>query len=229
MENQSSFWSASESVRTPMRTVALLLTGLVLTLQPLNAQYQLVAPSGTVLEFESGQLLSFRDRLDSLRTDLEEDPEVLYYPSFGRDFEVEDWYEALPWNAIEVVTDSLAALVMPGNLREAQRAYIGYAVLRMHAVRQDPDVPCEELAGRELQAVEGFVDGWIVTRTLFGGPPYEPLDELVFARAAGVLPGLIIDRSDRQLAGCLDLWRSESADEIEAYRNWRTERYLEVP
>ena len=229
MASRRSFWSTSELVRPLVRTVALFLVGLVLTLQPLNAQYHLIAPSGAVLEFDSGQLLGFRNRLDSLRTELEEDPEVLYYPSFGRDFKVEDWREALPWNAIEVVTDSLAAMVMPGNLREAQRAYIGYAVLRMRAVRQDPDVPCEKLVGRELQAVEGFVDGWIVTRTLFGGPPYEPLDELVFARADGVLAGLIIDRADRQLAGCLDIWRSESADAIEAYRSWRTERYLEVP
>ncbi|MCG8469272.1 MAG: hypothetical protein MJB57_13875 [Gemmatimonadetes bacterium] len=193
----------------------------------LTAQYRIVSPSGAVIEFEPDRLLEYRDRSDSLRTDLEEDPEVLYYTDFGRDLEPEDVEDALPWNAIEVVTDSLAALVMPGNLREAQRAYISYAVLRMHAVRQDPDVPCEEIAERELFAVEGFVDGWIAARTLFGGPAYGPLDELAFAREAGVLPGLVADRSNRQLAGCLEVWRDRTSEEIAAYRAWRTERYLE--
>jgi len=186
----------------------------------------MVAPSGEVIEFDPDRLLAFRDRSDSLRTDLEEDPEVLYYTDFGRDLTSEDAEDAFPWNAIEVVTDSLVALVLPGNLREGQRAYISYAVLRMHAVRQDPDVACSVLAERELFALDGFVDGWIAARTLFGGPAYEPLDELVFAREAGVLPGLIAERSDRQLSGCLTVWREQNGELVEAYQSWRTERYL---
>lgn len=185
-----------------------------------------MAPSGAVIEFEPERLLAFRDRSDSLRTDLNEDPEVLYYTDFGRNLTPEDGEDALPWNAIEVVTDSLVALVLPGNLREGQRAYISYAVLRMDAVRKDPDVSCSELAERELFAVDGFVDGWIAARTLFGGPAYEPLDELAFAREAGVLAGLVAERSDRQLSGCLGVWRDENAALVDAYRSWRTERYL---
>ena len=178
------------------------------------------------MEFEADLLLRFRDRSDSLMTDLVEDPFVLYFPSFGRDLDESEARDAWPWNAVEVVTDSSAALVMPGNLREAGRAYESYAVLRMHAVRQDPDVACEVLISREVEAVDGFVDGWIVARLLFGGPAYEPLDELAFAREAGVLAGLILDRSDRQLGGCLQVSRERRAEDIAAYRAWRTERYL---
>ncbi len=194
---------------------------------PLSAQYRLTAPSGEVVEFEPDRLLEYRDRSDSLQTDLEEDPEVLYYTSFGPSLDESEARDAWPWNAIEVVTDSLAAIVMPGNLREAGRAYVSYAVLRMHAVRQDPDVACDELARRELAAIDGFVDGWIVARTLYGGPAFEPLDELAFAREAGVLMGLVLDRSDRQLAGCLSTSREKRVSEIEAYRTWRTERFLD--
>ncbi|WP_419934984.1 hypothetical protein [Candidatus Palauibacter sp.] len=193
---------------------------------PAEAQYRLTAPSGTVVEFEADRLLRFRDRSDSLMTDLVEDPLVLYYRSFGRDLDESEARDAWPWNAAEVVTDSLAALVMPGNLREAGRAYESYVVLRMHAVRQDPDVPCETLLGREIDALDGFIDGWIVARLLFGGPAYEPLDELVFAREADVLGGLILDRSNRQLGGCLAVARQRREDEIAAYRSWRTENYL---
>ena len=193
---------------------------------PVDAQYRLTAPSGGVVEFEADRLLRFRDRSDSLMTDLVEDPHVLYFPSFGRDLDETEARDAWPWNAVEVVTDSSAALVMPGNLREAGRAYESYAVLRMHAVRQDPDVACEVLLAREVEAVDGFIDGWVAARLLFGGPAYEPLDELAFAREAGVLAGLILERSDRQLGGCLQVSRERRADEIAAYRAWRTERYL---
>ena len=124
------------------------------------------------------------------------------------------------------MTDSLAAVLTPGNLREADRAYYSYAVLRMKAVRQDPDVSCEELFDRELAAVGGFVDGWIAARTIFGGPPFAPLDELAFARADGVLEGLIAERGDRQLGGCLAVWRAAHPEAVEAYRAWRRARYL---
>lgn len=191
-----------------------------------EAQYRLTAPSGTVVEFEAADLLRFRDRSDSLMTDLVEDPLVLYYLSFGRDLDESEARDAWPWNAVEVVTDSLAAVVMPGNLREAGRAYESYVVLRMHAVRQDPDVPCAALAGREIEALDGFIDGWVVARLLFGGPAYEPLDEFVFAREAGVLRGLMLDRSDRQLDGCLGVMREAGAEDMAAYRAWRTEHYL---
>ncbi|WP_420616308.1 hypothetical protein [Candidatus Palauibacter sp.] len=202
-----------------------MLAGLV-GAESLDAQYRLTAPSGSVVEFQADLLLRFRDRSDSLMTDLVEDPLVLYYRSFGRELDESEARDAWPWNAVEVVTDSSAALVMPGNLREAGRAYESYAVLRMHAVRQDPDVACDELFSREVEAVDGFIDGWVAARLLFGGPAYEPLDELAFAREAGVLAGLILDRSDRQLGGCLQVSRERRAEEIAAYRAWRTERYL---
>lgn len=204
------------------------LAGLALAapVAPVEAQYRLTTPSGVVLEFQADELLAFRDRSDSLRRDLEEDPEVLYYTSFGADAAPDRAEDAMPWNSVEVVTDSTAALLMPGNLREAQRAYMSYVVLRMHAVRGDPDVPCAELVDRELQAVDGFVDGWIAARTLFGGPAYAPLDELAFARAAGVLPGLVMSHGDPQLGGCLDVWRGEDPELAAAYETWRTERYL---
>lgn len=163
-----------------------------------------------------------RERSEALHGELERDPLVLYYTAYGRSLTAEEARDAMPWNAIEVVTDSLVSVVTPGNLREADRAYYNYAVLRMRAVRGDPDVPCEEVFGREVEAVDAFIEGWIVARTLFGGPPYPPLDELVFARADGVLPGLIAARGDRQIGGCLAVWVDGHPGETAEYDRWRT-------
>lgn len=192
---------------------------------PLQAQYTLTAPSGQVVEFDRDRLLAMRDRSVQLWDELQEDPDILYYTAYGRELDPDDRTQAYPWNAIEVVTDSLAAVITPGNLREADRAYYNYVVLRMHAVAKDPDVACEEVFARELEAMDGFVDGWVIARTLFGGPAYEPLDEFALAREAGVLRGMIADRSDRQLGGCLTVWRDAHPDAISAYREWKRDHY----
>jgi len=187
-------------------------------------QYGIASPAGETIEFDRDSLLAMRNRSDALYDELQEDPQVLYYTSYGPELAPDRGELALPWNAVDVVTDSMAAIVTPGNLREADRAYYNYAVLRMHAVRDDPDVPCDELFEREMEAVEGFIDGWIVARTLFGGPAFAPLDELVFARAARVLDGFVAAGSDRHLGGCLDVWRDEHPGAIERYDAWRAER-----
>lgn len=208
-----------------MRRASLVLLVAGVAAAPLAAQYQLTAPSGEVIEFTPEELLSFRDRTDSLMTDLQEDPVVIYAPVFGRSLDETQGRDAWPWNAVDVVTDSLASVVMPGNLREAGRAYQSYVVLRMHAARQDPDVACSAWVDREMFALDGFVDGWVASRTLFGGPAYEPLDELAHARSAGVLKGLMLDRSNRQLGGCLENARRDGQADIDAYHAWRTDHY----
>ena len=197
---------------------------LALAAGPVAGQHRIVSPEGQTLEFERDSLLAMRDHSDALYDELQEDPQVLYYTAYGPELSADQRDPALPWNAVDVVTDSMAAIVTPGNLREADRAYYNYAVLRMHAVRDDPDVPCDELFEREMQAVDAFVDGWIVARTLFGGPAFEPLDELVFARADGVLEGYVAASSDRHLGGCLAVWRDEHPGVVERYTTWSETR-----
>lgn len=194
--------------------------------RPTAAQYTIESRSGLALRFDREALLAMHDTTRALEENLETDPRVLYYTGYGPEARQDSAGEALPWNAIEVITDSTVALTFPSNLREADRAYSNYAVLRMQAVRSDPDVPCDSVFARERRAVELFVDGWIVARTLFGGPPYAPLDELAFARAAGQLPGYILAHEDRQLGGCLRVIRRQREEAVAEYRRWRRSEYL---
>lgn len=189
-----------------------------------TAQRRLVGPSGETLAVSEAALRRMLERTRELRRELEEDPRILYFTGTGPEVAGEDPAAAYPWNAVEVLADSLAAIRTPGNLREADRAYFNYAVLRMWNVRSDPDVSCDSLFAREQRAISGFVDGWIVARTLFGGPAFASLDELAFARAAGALRGLIAERGDRQLGGCLRVWSEAHPEEIERYRAWREGR-----
>lgn len=194
---------------------------------PAMGQYKLTAPSGAELVFSEEALRRMLDTTRALRRDLSEDPQILYFLGTGSEVTSDAPDAAFPWNAVEVLADSVATVQTPTNLREADRAYANYAVMRMKNVQSDPDVSCDSIVAREVAAVASFVDGWVVARTLFGGPQFAPLDEIAFAREAGVLPGLITQRGDRQLGGCLVIWADDHNASMAAYRVWRKESFAE--
>ena len=190
---------------------------------PLSAQYTLPAPSGRTLAFDTASVREMLERSRRLRSILEEDPEVVYYVGTGDPVTGAAPEPAYPWNAVTVRSDSAARVVTPGDLREASRAYYNYAVERMEWIRSDrPTASCDGALEREVERISAFVDGWVVTRLLYGGPAYPPLDLFAFAREAGHLPALVVELGDTSLSErCLARWRRGHADALEAYRGWR--------
>jgi hypothetical protein len=218
---------ALDSIPPPARAAVLSAALLVVSAGPLTAQYRLEAPSGLTLEFSSTEVRAILDTTRALERNLQEDPRVLYFTLIGPSVEADSADAAYPWNAVEVRTDSVATILTPGNLREADRAYYNYAVTRMQLVRElDPDVPCDELVEREIAAVSAFVDGWLSSRLLFGGLPFAPLDEVVFAREQGQLAGMLAAKGDRQLGACVAEWIASHPGAVEEYRSWRDARFL---
>lgn len=185
--------------------------------------YTLTAPSGRTLTLDEGRVLDMLDRTRRLGDIVDRDPDVLYYVGSGPEVGLSDPGAAYPWNAVRVENDSVARVAVPGNYRESRRAYFNYAVLQMKQLREKiPTAACTGAMAREVEAVSAFVDGWIVTRLLYGGPAYAPLDALAFAREAGYLAALMVAAGDTRLAGCRDRWRRNHPKEMEAYRRWRT-------
>ena len=192
------------------------------------AQYTITAENGDTVQFESAALRTMLDTARALWADLEQDPDVLYYTPAGRQpVSVEAPDAAYPWNAVTVVDDTtIDSSRIPANLREADRAYYNYAVQRMRVVRAgDPDVPCDSLLALEEKVVGSFIDGWILSRSLFGAPAFEPLDELVFARRAGLLRPLLARRNDPQVGACAGQWADGNPERIAAYETWRLEKF----
>ncbi len=191
-------------------------------------QYTVEAENGDTVMFEGAALRVMLDTARALYADLQEDPHVLYYTPLGRERVPDDDPAAsYPWNVVTVISDSVADLQrLPADLREADRAYYNYAVQRMRVVRgADPDVPCDSVLALEEGVVGSFIDGWILSRTLFGGPAFQPLDELVFARRDGFLRALLARRNDRQLGACGARWAADHPDQVAAYDAWRAARF----
>lgn len=195
-----------------------------------HAQYRIVSPGGDTLAWSADQVRAMLDTTRALRADLELDPRVAYSLGFGERVPAVEPDSAFPWNAVHPRSDSTVVVLTPGNLREADRAYENYAVIRMHVIRErDADAPCDSIVAWEADAVSAFADGWIVARTLFGGPPFAPLDEIAFARAAGHLPALVADRADTRAGACAAEWATAHAGAVEAYRTWRERAFLPSP
>lgn len=195
--------------------------------------YELSAPSGQQLTVERDSVLSMLSRTRALYDTLESDPRIVYYVGYGRVVPEARPTAAFPWHAVTVRNDSAAEVVTPDNLREADRAYFNYAVVRMRERSAPPDssteLSCRERVDREVRVLDAFADGWIVARALFGARAFLPLDEIPFARAAGHLEAYAVGRELPQLGDCVQTWEEDHPDRMEAYRRWRSEVFLAEP
>lgn len=218
----------------PSAFVLALLAPLLAAADALPGQDRITAPSGHELVLSRDSVLSMLSRTRDLYDTLETDPGVVYYVGYGRTVPEARPAEAYPWHAVTVRDDSTVRVVVPGNLREADRAYFNYAVLRMRERAAGPDrpageAPCEEAVEREVRILDAFADGWIVARTLFGSPAFPPLAEIPFARSAGHLDAYAVERDPPQLEGCAGAWREAHPDRMAAYRSWREREFLGQP
>lgn len=201
----------------------LLLSAAVLLPGPLAAQYSLEAPSGHTVSYDTAAVEEMLERTRRLRRQLEQDPVVIYYVGTGESVETEEPGPAYPWRAITVDSDSAVRVVTPGNHREASRAYYNYAVEKMELVRGGSSASsCSVSVERTADLVSAFVDGWVVSRLLYGAPALAPVDLLAFARQADHLPASLVSLEDSPVSErCRTRWRRDYPESMEAYRDWR--------
>jgi hypothetical protein len=174
------------------------------------------------MEFRVPSLRDMIERTRRLERILEDDPDVLYYIGTGPRASDSVPAPAYPWNVVRVRNDSVAEVAVPRNYREARRGYYNYAVRMMRQVREaGPAEGCDDAVEREADLVSVFLDGWIVTRTLYGGPALPAVDAMVFAREAGHLPAMLVALRDAEIRDCADRWASDHPEDMESYRRWR--------
>lgn len=197
------------------------------------AQQPLRAPSGAELSLPEDTLVGLMGQTRAYRDSLEQDPDILYYTGVASAVPAERPTAAYPWIAVEVQSDSVARIATPENLREANRAYFNYAVERMWAERgrnggggdAEPE-DCPRRMERERKVAEAFVKGWIVSRALYGAESFPPLDEMAFAWREGHLEAFLATHEPLQLGECAGQWREGHSERVEAYRDWRSSRFV---
>ena len=148
---------------------------------------------------------------------IEEDPTFLIVTGFSE-------VPVMPWEDFVVEGDT-ARLSLDGAIAESRAVYLVYAHLHlMHRMdRLEEWLPdAVGLDGYELERaiVARTADVWFYGRSLYGWPPYLPLDELLFSSENGYLDAYLLTARAEEFAMERDAWLDESAGAQEAYRTW---------
>ena len=126
-----------------------------------------------------------RPQLDNIR----EDPTFLIFTDFSE-------VPVMPWENFVIEGDT-ARGYLDGTIAEARPAYLVYAHLHlMHRMeRLEEWLPdAVGLEGYELERaiVARTAEVWFYGRSLYGWPPYLPLDELLFSSENGYLDAYLL-------------------------------------
>ena len=148
---------------------------------------------------------------------IEEDPTFLIVTGFSE-------VPVLPWEDFVIEGDT-ARLSLDGTIAESRAVYLVYAHLHlMHRMdRLEEWLPdAVGLEGYELERaiVARTADVWFYGRSLYGWPPYLPLDELLFSNENGYLDAYLLTARAEEFAMERDAWLDQSAGAQEEYRTW---------
>lgn len=186
------------------------------------AQYTLRGPSDRALTFDTATVREMLERTRRTRRQMEGARRVVYYVGSGPPVTPDSLDPAYPWGAVTPKGDTAVRVVTPGNYREASRAYQNYAYEKMQAIRSGSEPRgCAAELEREAELVSAFVDGWVVSRVLYGAMALEAIDRLAFAREAGHLPALLSSMDGSPVAErCRSRWQDDHPEAVEAFRDW---------
>ena len=164
------------------------------------------------------------DRMDAIDLwirpqleNIEEDPSFLIVTGFQDE-------PTMPWEEFVIEGDT-ANLSLDGTIAEARAVYLIYAHLHLMD-RMDrltdwlPDVVGLEGYELEKAIVARITDVWFYGRSVFGWPPYSPLDELLYSNENGYLDAYLLTARPEEFAMERDAWLDESAGALEDYRTW---------
>lgn len=130
-----------------------------------------------------------------------------------------------PWHKVEVVGTDTVRIEMDENARNASPAFEIYAHLHLMRAqgRLDRWFPeAEPLAGYEQERafVERTAEAWLYGRSIFDTRPYHPLEELVYARDAGLLDELLLMARADEFPDERSAWLAREPDGEEEFRSW---------
>ncbi|MCY4646322.1 MAG: hypothetical protein OXE73_05555 [Gammaproteobacteria bacterium] len=181
-------------------------------------------PSRGLIIFSGARIPPDQARMDSIDIwvrpelqNIEEDPTFLIVTGFSE-------APVMPWEDFVIEGDT-ARLSLDGTIAESRAVYLVYAHLHlMH--RMDrleewlPDAVGMEGYELERAIVARTADVWFYGRSLYGWPPYLPLDELLFSSENGYLDAYLLTARAEEFAMERDAWLDESAGAQEEYRTW---------
>lgn len=130
----------------------------------------------------------------------------------------------LPWDGIEFRGDT-AEIVAPRDVVEAGQVLMVYAHLRLmeRMGRLAEWLPeAAEARGYDLERaiVKRLCDAWLYARTIADAPPYQRLDELLYACEYGYLDAYLLTARADEFRAERERWVREHPAAAGEYRSW---------
>ncbi|MBI4540758.1 MAG: hypothetical protein HY704_14750 [Gemmatimonadetes bacterium] len=139
----------------------------------------------------------------------------------------------LPWDGLEIQGDT-AKIGAPRDVPEAAPVLMVYAHLRLMARmgRQAEWLPeAPDARGWELEraVVRRLCDAWLYARTIADAPPYDRLDELLYACEFGYLEAFVLTARAGDFGEERERWLRENPGAADAYRRWFQQTFGKDP
>lgn len=187
----------------------------------------IVIYSGARLTADRDSMAEVNEWVTNEDRNIREDPSFYVYddPRPGDD--------VYPWDGLRIQGDSVWVPV-PTRYPDARLVHYiyGHLHLMVEMGRQElwlPEAP--DAVGYDLERaiLSRTADAWILGRTVFGTSPYEPLDELAYAKEAGYLDAFIFTSRPDEFAVRRAEWARENPDAMNEYREWFLDTFSREP
>jgi len=141
--------------------------------------------------------------------------------------------EVYPWENMRISSDTVTVPV-PARSQDPQLVHQIYGHLHLMSTmgRQEewlPEAPTAEGYELERAILSRTADAWILGRSVYNTVPYAPLDELAYAKEAGLLDPFIFTARPTEFAGARADWARANPGEMERYREWFLETFNREP
>ena len=141
--------------------------------------------------------------------------------------------EVYPWEGMEIVGDTVRVHVDPRapDSRLPFEIY-GHLHLMAHMGRQEewlPEAPAATGYDLERAILSRVADAWTLGRTVFDTQPYQPLDELIYAKQQGYLDAFIFTARPDEFGEARAKWARDNPNQADEYRNWFVETFNKEP
>jgi hypothetical protein len=141
--------------------------------------------------------------------------------------------DVYPWEHMRISHDT-AAVYYNAQSPESDLPFEIYAHLHLMAKmgRLGEFLPqAANATGFDLERaiLAKVADAWLLARTVYNAAPYEPLDELVYAKEDGYLDAFIFTARPDHFADARRKWAEENPDRAKEYRTWFLKTFNREP
>jgi hypothetical protein len=186
----------------------------------------IVISSGARLRADTARIDSIFAWLSVQSRRIQEDPSFLID-------ETPTARETEPWRTLTIVGDTARIQFDRAHpdITTAYDVYATYHLMKKMGKLEEwlPGYGDAEGYVLERAIVDRMADAWLLGRTAYDAPPYQGLDELIYAREAGYLDAyLLVARAD-EFAAEKAQWERDHPGNIEEYRKWFNQVFRTEP